>query len=868
MLLINIVRGKMPTKMLILLGFHSIIRLENPPYSSAGPRHRPLQRSSEAPVAEITKALESEPYLYQTNNSAISHHIAGGFVIICLSLMAVSWNIHAIALAIAIALVLLLQQQCIVLAVVSSNVHIVYMGERQHDETELVTDSHHEILSDILGSREAAMESILYSYKHGFSGFAAVLTPHQAALTADFPGVVHVVPNRILSLQTTRSWDFLQVRPHVEFGLNLKALQMWGWERFRIIGEGYARKEKNSIVPIVIAFNNGECENTLGRKIIGARWYVKGYEAEFGKLNTSDKVEFLSPRDASGHGTHTASTAAGALVENASFVGLAQGVARGGAPSAWLAIYKVCWSTGGCSSADLLAAFDDAIFDGVNVLSVSLGSYPPLASYVEDVLSIGSFHAAAEGISVVCSAGNSGPYPQTVTNTAPWTITVAANTIDRAFPTMIILGNNQTVVGQASYTGKDVNKFYPIVNGEDIAAVDADEDSARSCDYGSLNATLARGKVVLCFQSQPQRSAAYAARAVLDIEGVGVIFAQFPTKDVTLFLGIPCVQVDFTIGTYLLTYMESTSNPVVKFNPSRTAVGQQISPEVAFFSSRGPSSLSPTVLKPDIAAPGVNILASWSPASSSFLLDNTQNQLPLKFKLESGTSMACPHVSGIVALLKTIHPTWSPAAIKSALITTASTKDEYGQISVAEGAPHKLADPFDYGGGHVDPNKAINPGLIYDMKVTDYVKFLCSMGYNDTAISSITRDSSPCQRTPNFLLNLNLPSISIPELKHTVTVSRTVTNVGPILSFYVARVEAPPGINVTVEPSILFFNFTTKMLKFKAFFPDEEQNREAPAKANNILTGCLTVFVALLTGGRGQCAYKVEVGVPLWSMWD
>ena len=184
----------------------------------------------------------------------------------------------------------------------------------------------------------------------------------------------------------------------------------------------------------------------MGRKIIGARWYVKGYEAEFGKLNTSDGVEYLSPRDAAGHGTHTASTAAGLPVENASFMGLAQGLARGGAPSAWLAVYKVCWSIGGCSSADLLAAFDDAIFDGVDVLSVSLGSPPPLPAYVEDVLSIGSFHAVTKGISVVCSAGNSGPYPQTVINTAPWVITVAASTIDRAFPTVIIMGNNQTLV--------------------------------------------------------------------------------------------------------------------------------------------------------------------------------------------------------------------------------------------------------------------------------------------------------------------------------------------------------------------------------------------------------------------------------------
>lgn len=154
----------------------------------------------------------------------------------------------------------------------------------------------------------------------------------------------------------------------------------------------------------------------------------------------------MSPRDASGHGTHTSSTASGTLVENANFRGLAQGLARGGAPSSWLAIYKVCWTTGGCSSADLLAAFDDAIFDGVDVLSVSLGSPPPLSTYVDDVLAIGSFHAVARGISVVCSAGNSGPYPQTVINTAPWVITVAASTIDREFPALITPGNNQTFV--------------------------------------------------------------------------------------------------------------------------------------------------------------------------------------------------------------------------------------------------------------------------------------------------------------------------------------------------------------------------------------------------------------------------------------
>ncbi|KAL3580709.1 hypothetical protein D5086_018544 [Populus alba] len=123
---------------------------------------------------------------------------------------------------------------------------------------------------------------------------------------------------------------------------------------------------------------------------------------------------YLPEIDAGGHGTHTSSTATGGLVENASFTGLAQGLARGGAPSAWLAVYQIFRDTGGCVEADLLAAFDDAIFDGVDVLSVSLGSPPPLATYVEDAVATGSFHSVAKGISVICSAGNSGPYPRTV----------------------------------------------------------------------------------------------------------------------------------------------------------------------------------------------------------------------------------------------------------------------------------------------------------------------------------------------------------------------------------------------------------------------------------------------------------------------
>lgn len=215
------------------------------------------------------------------------------------------------------------------------------------------------------------------------------------------------------------------------------------------------------------------------RKIIGAKWYVKGYEAEYGKMNTTDINEYMSARDAVGHGTHTASTAAGALVADASFRGLASGVARGGAPRARLAVYKVCWATGDCTSADILAAFDDAIHDGVDVLSVSLGQAPPLPAYVDDVLSIGSLHAVMKGIVVVCSAGNSGPYSETVINSAPWVLTVAAGTIDRTFLAKITLGNNISYVGQTMYSGKHAATTMRIVYAEDVSSDNADDSDAR-----------------------------------------------------------------------------------------------------------------------------------------------------------------------------------------------------------------------------------------------------------------------------------------------------------------------------------------------------------------------------------------------------
>ncbi|XXG77542.1 hypothetical protein AAC387_Pa08g1679 [Persea americana] len=705
----------------------------------------------------------------------------------------------------------------------ASSVHIVYLGEKQHDNPAEVVSSHHDMLATLLGSKEAAKSSILYSYKHGFSGFAATLTESQAESIGDYPGVIRVIPNRIHKLHTTRSWDFLGLRSHD--GKNFLSESKMGEDIIvGVIDTGIWPESKSFTDKGMSAIPSrwkGHCQHgesfnstNCNRKLIGARWFIKGLAAEMKKpINTTESGEFLSPRDRLGHGTHTASTAVGRLVENVSYRGLAAGVARGGAPLSRLAIYKVCWEIGGggCTDADLLKAFDQAIHDGVDILSVSIGLQVPLLPYVmHDGIAIGTFHSVAKGIAVVCSAGNEGPFSQTVENTAPWIINVAATTIDRAFPTAITLGNNHTLLGQSLATKTHDDEFHGIAYSDHIA--DKESIDSKDCQYGSLNSTLAAGKVILCFSIESSQTIADAAFAIHAAGGVGVIFAQSTDNLPVSCDLIPCIEVNYEVGTEILSYIRSTRSPVVKLGSTKSVIGKWKSPRVAYFSSRGPGSLAPTVLKPDIAAPGVNILAAYPP------LENSD-----KFVIESGTSMACPHVAGIVALIKFLHPDWSPAAIKSALVTTASQTGTDGEAIIAEGGNRKPADAFDMGGGLVNPNKAANPGLIYDMNMGDYIQFLCSMGYSNSLISSAAKKNISCLINSRAVIDMNLPSICIPNLKRTVTISRTVTNVGPFNSSYTALVQSPHGFKVAIKPQILSFNSSTTTLSFKMTFSSTQK---------------------------------------------
>uniref|UniRef100_A0A6V7QUR5 Subtilisin-like protease SBT3.5 n=1 Tax=Ananas comosus var. bracteatus TaxID=296719 RepID=A0A6V7QUR5_ANACO len=580
-----------------------------------------------------------------------------------------------------------------------------------------------------------------------------MLTDSQAEELAELPEVITVKPNRIYRAHTTRSWDFLGLDYNQPTGLLQKA--KYGEDVVIGVVDSCVWPESKSFDdsgygPIPSRWR-GKCEegeafgaNNCSRKIIGARYYTGG-------VSQADlKGDFMSPRDFGNHGTHTASTAAGGLIYNASFHNLATGNARGGAPRARLAIYKACWGRRiACGGAALLAAIDDAINDGVDILSLSLGGPEEIP---------GTLHAVAKGITVVFSAGNDGPAPQTIKNSVPWVITVAASTIDRSFPTVITLGSNQRLVGQSIfYEIQQNSNFTGLVDGY-------------SCDADSLNGTNISGEIVLCYapdlaaSTLPRQSLPSAVSNVISAGGGGLIFAQYTVnilENLYQCQGIPCVLVDFEIANKIANYMSTTSNPVVKVSPTSNVIGMEVlAPKIAAFSSRGPSVAFPGVLKPDVAAPGVSILAA---RRNSYFFD-------------SGTSMACPHVSAVAALLKSLHPDWSPAAIKSAIVTTASVRDGYGIPIEAEGTSRKLADPFDFGGGHINPNRAADPGL------------------------------------------LNLPSIAIADLKTTVTISRTVTSVGPANGVYKAVVEPPAGVQVVVEPSTLAFDGKAKIQSFKVTF--------------------------------------------------
>ncbi|KAG7583372.1 Peptidase S8/S53 domain superfamily [Arabidopsis suecica] len=722
------------------------------------------------------------------------------------------------------------------LASKDSSSYVVYFGAHSHvgeiteDAMDRVKETHYDFLGSFIGSREIATDAIFYSYTKHINGFAAHLDHDLAYAISKHPEVVSVFPNKALKLHTTRSWDFLGL----EHNSYVPSSSIWRKARFgedTIIANldtGVWPESKSfgdeGLGPIPSRWK-GICQNQkdatfhCNRKLIGARYFHKGYAAAVGPLNST----FESPRDLDGHGSHTLSTAAGDFVPGVSIFGQGNGTAKGGSPRARVAAYKVCWPPvkgNECYDADVLAAFDAAIHDGADVISVSLGGEP--TSFFNDSVAIGSFHAAKKRIVVVCSAGNSGPADSTVSNVAPWQITVGASTMDREFASNLVLGNGKHYKGQSlSSTALPHAKFYPIMASVNAKAKNASALDAQLCKLGSLDPIKAKGKILVCLRGQNPR--VEKGRVVALAGGVGMVLenTNVTGNDLTADPHVlPATQLTSKDSFAVSRYISQTKKPIAHITPSRTDLGLKPAPVMASFSSKGPSTVAPQILKPDITAPGVSVIAAYTAAVSP--TDQQFDPRRLLFNAISGTSMSCPHISGIAGLLKTRYPSWSPAAIRSAIMTTATTMDDIpGPI---QNATNMKATPFSYGAGHVQPNLAVNPGLVYDLGIKDYLNFLCSLRYNASQISVFSGNNFTCSSPKTSLVNLNYPSITVPNFpSNKVTVSRTVKNVGRP-STYTVWVANPQGFYVTVKPTSLNFTKVGEQKTFKVILVKSKGN--------------------------------------------
>ncbi|KAL6647547.1 hypothetical protein ACP70R_014984 [Stipagrostis hirtigluma subsp. patula] len=653
-------------------------------------------------------------------------------------------------------------------------VYVVYLGHLptsdlpESESFSAIEAAHQDLLDQVLDDDSSASDRILHSYKRSLNGFAARLTEPEAHRLSSMEGIVSIFPSRSHELLTTRSWDFLGFPQTPKEDLPLQGEIIIGMIDSGVWPDSPSFSDEG-FGPLPSRWK-GSCQNfTCNNKIIGARVY---------HLESSDSTG-LSPVDEIGHGSHTASTAAGRAVGNVSFGGLAAGTVRGAVPGARLAIYKACGADGGCSSVDILAAYDDAIADGVDVISYSIGRVSPL-SYFKDVAAIGSFHAMKRGVIVSAAAGNNGH----VCNVAPWMLSVAASSIDRRFVDKILLGDGKTIVGAS------VNTFPDVQNATLTVPINS------SCDPDDLARGSYKGEIILCETYFKE----YGSGLIM-AGAVGAVILGDDQSNVAFTSPLPALKVTSDQFDEILAYVNGTNNPVGTIYSTETTVDSQ-APIPASFSSAGPNFVTPWILKPDLSAPGIDIIASWSPKGPPSGVP--EDKRSTYYNIVSGTSMACPHASGTAAFVKSFHRDWSPAMIMSALITTATPMNRSGNSGSNE---------LKYGAGQLNPSKARDPGLVYDASESDYIAMLCAQGYNATQLALITGSNATTCVAGTSGGDLNYPTMSArisPGQKFNVGFLRTVTNVGRSASVkYTVDIiivsRTAPELKVSVSPGTLQF---------------------------------------------------------------
>lgn len=661
----------------------------------------------------------------------------------------------------------------------------------------------------VLAAIGASPESKLHSYTYALNGFAAKLTPEQVEAVSMQPEVALVLRDQFRFKQDDDVNAFLGLSDP-ETGARSQRLTgedvVVGIIDSGIWPEHPSFADDGSygpspVPPVPCEFGNTahnpndlpfECNN----KLLGARQVMATYEVATGL----EPYEFDSARDDDGHGTHTASTAAGNAGVQASIFGIPRGRISGVAPRARIIAYKALGELGGYTS-DLAAAIDYAVADGVDVINYSIGGGASLL-FADDIAFL---FAVDAGVFVATSAGNSGPGPATVGSPAvlPWLTAVGASFPNRAFISEIKLEGRGRVPrhlwgGSVTHGISDFN----LVDAEGIA--DTKGDTSGQCLNPFPAGTFQPNDAVLCNNYDFGVARTTRVQNVKDGGGGAVLIYNVPTVNVTPTDNhpLPTVHMLHDVGIEIKQYLGRTNGPVkVSFTASKSRFAgddRRVTPyRMTSFSSRGPNPVAEDIIKPDVTAPGYQILAGASPIHYGTAV---QGEL---FQAIMGTSMSSPYVAGLFALIKQAHPDWSPAMARSALMTTAHQK--------VDNDWRFPAGPFDMGAGHVDatnrPQRGsmFEPGLVYDAGLLDYMGFLCGAypdAFTDPEATCTGLENAGIPTDPS---DLNLPSIGIAELPGSQTVIRTVTSVGPPdeVRQYKVRVNKPRGYDVTVVPDTL-----------------------------------------------------------------